>query len=198
MISFYFLLFTFFSFSYSISSNVAIKQIVLRSIIPFLSITPYHALELSNIDDKTQNNHMHLEKMKKFGGISRPGNEPRGYKNIQIMNLFKIEAADAAENEAIDYDIPNISSIPEKSWQETWVDRAKKASTMSQEEIRLAAKGAGNRDKTQPESPKAKKRRAFAGCREPIFREKADVTEIQCSNRVNSGDLQFILDAMDP
>ena len=43
----------------------------------------------------------------------------------------------------------------------------------------------------------AKKRRAFAGCREPLFRNKAQVTEIQCSNRVNCGDLQFILDVMD-
>ena len=91
---------------------------------------------------------------------------------------------------------PTPTTTPEKSWQETWADRAKKASTMSQEEIRLAAKGAGNRDKSQPESPKAKKRRAFAGCREPLFRNKAQVTEIQCSNHVNSGDLQFILDVM--
>jgi hypothetical protein len=89
----------------------------------------------------------------------------------------------------------------EKSWQEVWGDRAAKASTMSQDEIFLAAKGAGNRPKdgAEKETPKARKRRAMAACRiTSVVSKVSGLTERDCIIRVNDGgEPSFILDILD-
>ena len=59
------------------------------------------------------------------------------------------------------------------SWQDAWAQRAAKASKMSGDDILNAARGAGNVDASQPESAKARKRRAVAACRTDAVRERA-------------------------
>lgn len=100
--------------------------------------------------------------------------------------------------------IPGISSAEydeNLQWigppEQSWGDRLNKAKTMSRRDIMMAAKGAGNRDKLDVESPKAKKRRAMAACRAPEFRDIAKVSEISCINRVTKGEIDFILETMD-
>ena len=62
----------------------------------------------------------------------------------------------------------------------------------------MSAKGAGNRDPSLgPETTKAKKRRAFAGCRESELRVKTGLSEIECTVKVNKGDTAFMLDILD-
>ncbi|KAJ1432218.1 hypothetical protein B484DRAFT_33983 [Ochromonadaceae sp. CCMP2298] len=101
---------------------------------------------------------------------------------------------------AVEYDDNGDWIHPtEKSWQEAWGDRAKKASTMSADEIFMAAQGASNRDPSAgPETPKAKKRRAMSGCRVKGVVSKTGLSEKDCIIRVNDGgDPSFILDILD-
>jgi hypothetical protein len=100
---------------------------------------------------------------------------------------------------AIEYDDNGEWIKPEeKSWQEAWGDRAKKASTMSKDEIFMAAQGASNRDRSGPETPKAKKRRAMAACRvSGVVSKVPGLSERECIIRVNDGgDPSFILDIL--
>jgi hypothetical protein len=84
---------------------------------------------------------------------------------------------------------------------QAWAERAAKASTMSQDEIFLAAKGAGNRsrDPTVVETAKAKKRRAMAACRiSSVIQKVPGLAEKDCIIRVNDGeDPSFILNILD-
>ena len=80
------------------------------------------------------------------------------------------------------------------SWQEAWAQRAAKASKMSGDDILNAARGAGNVDASQPESAKARKRRAVAACRTDAVRERmAAGTAAECLERALAGETDFVL-----
>lgn len=77
-----------------------------------------------------------------------------------------------------------------------------KAGQMSQKEILMAARGAGNvKEKLKNggvESLKSQKRRAMAGCKEPTFRDAAGGgTEAECNGRVLGGETAFMLKVLD-
>lgn len=80
------------------------------------------------------------------------------------------------------------------SWQGAWAQRAAKASKMSGDDILNAARGAGNVDASQPESAKARKRRAVAACRTDAVRERmAAGTAAECLERALAGETDFVL-----
>ena len=83
------------------------------------------------------------------------------------------------------------------SWQDAWAKRASKASTMSPDEVLMAARGAGNRA-DGPESAAARKRRAAAACRSDALRAKANAgNQRECNARVlDGGETDFILGAL--
>lgn len=77
-----------------------------------------------------------------------------------------------------------------------------KAGQMTQKEILMAARGAGNvKEKLKNggvESLKSQKRRAMAGCKEPTFRDAAGGgTEAECNGRVLGGETAFMLKVLD-
>lgn len=88
--------------------------------------------------------------------------------------------------------------VEETDWQTAWKQRLDKASTMSQDEIFQAARGAGNLElRTGPESDASKKRRAMSACRDAGVRTKASAgTEKECTARVFSGEVDFLLEAL--
>ena len=88
--------------------------------------------------------------------------------------------------------------VTDDDWQNTWSKRLDKAKTMSNEDIFLAAQGAGNQDLREGEESEAsKKRRAFAGCRNDALRAKGGMkNEKECAKRILGGDYQFMIDAM--
>ena len=92
-------------------------------------------------------------------------------------------------------------NIPEeRGVSEVWGERLKKASQMEGKDIILAARGAKNTEKREgPESKASKKRRAFAGCRTREYRQMipGGVSEIDCTVRVNKGDVDFMLNLLD-
>ena len=80
------------------------------------------------------------------------------------------------------------------SWQDAWAQRAAKASKMSGDDILNAARGAGNVDAGQPESAKARRRRAVAACRTDAVRERmAAGTAGECLERALAGETDFVL-----
>jgi hypothetical protein len=88
--------------------------------------------------------------------------------------------------------------VEEPTWQEAWKGRLDKASTMSTDQVFMAARGAGNQElKDGQESESSKKRRAFAGCRDSNLRAKAGVPDAKdCSSRVLSGETDFMLQVL--
>ena len=65
---------------------------------------------------------------------------------------------------------------------------------MSGDDILNAARGAGNVDASQPESAKARKRRAVAACRTDAVRERmAAGTAGECLERALAGETDFVL-----
>ena len=88
--------------------------------------------------------------------------------------------------------------VTDDDWKNTWSKRLDKAKTMSNEDIFLAAQGAGNQDLREGEESEAsKKRRAFAGCRNDALRAKGGMkNEKECAKRILGGDYQFMIDAM--
>ena len=83
----------------------------------------------------------------------------------------------------------------EPDWQTTWKQRWEKAQSMSQDDVFLAARGAGNVQ--EQESDASKKRRAMAKCRESKWRDLANTPDAkECTARVLQGDVSFILDVM--
>ena len=62
----------------------------------------------------------------------------------------------------------------------------------------LALRGASKPADPASESPKSKKRRAMAGCKDDIFRASSGYKdEASCNARVLGGDVAFMLDIMD-
>ena len=100
----------------------------------------------------------------------------------------------AAADTGLGY-VDNAGAKSYSSVQRAW----EKSSTMTNREIMLAARGAGNAAAKQGnESDKSKKRRAMAGCKDDIFRAAASYKdEASCNARVMGGDWQFMLDVMD-
>lgn len=92
-------------------------------------------------------------------------------------------------------DYVEVQDVP---WQDEWKGRLDKASTMTQDEIFQAARGAGNTNlKSGPESQSSKKRRAMSACRDPTVREKVNLKDEQeCTARVFGGDVEFLLEAL--
>lgn len=90
--------------------------------------------------------------------------------------------------------------VDEPTWQEAWRSRWKEASTMSQDEIFQAARGAGNVQKKDllGESTASKKRRALSACRSTVLRERARAgTERDCTARVlGGGKVDFLLEVL--
>lgn len=91
-----------------------------------------------------------------------------------------------------------FDKVEDEDWKTTWGKRLDKAKTMSNEDIFLAAQGAGNTDLREGEESEAsKKRRALAGCRNDGLRAKGGVKDKQeCTAKVLGGDYQFMIDAM--
>ena len=87
----------------------------------------------------------------------------------------------------------------DSGWQDTWKSRLDKASSMSADEILMAARGAGNvEQRVGEESAASQKRRAMAGCKVDGLRAKAGAPdEKQCVARVLKGDSGFMLDVLD-
>jgi len=83
----------------------------------------------------------------------------------------------------------------EENWQTTWKARYDKASSMSTDEIFKAARGAGNLElNNNQESNAAIKRRALSACRDSTIRQKLKAgTQIECTQRVLEGEIDFIL-----
>ena len=86
-----------------------------------------------------------------------------------------------------------------ESWQDAWSSRAAKASSMSPDEILMAARGAGNTASREgPESEPSKKRRALAGCRSDGLRARAKAGDATaCTARVFAGEVDFMLSVLD-
>lgn len=84
-------------------------------------------------------------------------------------------------------------------WKEEWKKRADKASTMTADEILMAARGAGNAQLREgPESDVSKRRRALAACRDNGLRRKAGAGETPaCTKRVLDGEVDFMLKVLD-
>ena len=92
-----------------------------------------------------------------------------------------------------------VEVLDDGDWQTEWKSRYDTMSTMSREEILVAARGAGNLDSKDlaNESPVSKKRRAFSGCRDKGTRAKLDnIDEKACTKRVLEGDIDFVLNAL--
>jgi hypothetical protein len=98
----------------------------------------------------------------------------------------------------LDDETGDFVQVEETDWQTEWKQRLDKASSMSQDEIFQAARGAGNLElRSGPESDASKKRRAMSACRDAGVRSKAGVgTEKECTARVFSGEVDFLLDAL--
>jgi hypothetical protein len=85
------------------------------------------------------------------------------------------------------------------NWQKEWKSRYDQMSTMSKDEIFVAARGAGNVDSKDlaNESLASKKRRAFSGCRDKATRAKLDnIAEKLCAKLVLEGDIEFVLNVL--
>jgi len=85
------------------------------------------------------------------------------------------------------------------NWQKEWKSRYEQMSTMSKDEIFVAARGAGNVDSKDlaNESLASKKRRAFSGCRDKATRAKLDnIAEKSCAKRVLEDDIDFVLNVL--
>lgn len=84
--------------------------------------------------------------------------------------------------------------VEDVDWQTAWKERLDKASSMSQEEIFSAARGASNRPTDGEESAASRKRRALSTCRSTTARKAANVPdEKECTARVLGGETDFIL-----
>ena len=83
-----------------------------------------------------------------------------------------------------------------ESWQEAWSGRAAKASSMSPDQILMAARGAGN-GAPASDSKASRKRRALAACRSDALRLKVpDAGDAKaCTGRVLDGEIDFMLKA---
>ena len=88
----------------------------------------------------------------------------------------------------------------DEDWQTTWKKRAEKASKMTPDEIKMAARGARKltSDELANESKAGKKRRAIAACRTSDYQKVLNIKEIDCVNKViKTGEVDFILDILD-
>ncbi len=88
--------------------------------------------------------------------------------------------------------------IAEVDWQTEWKARMDKASSVSNDEILQAARGAGNIELREgQESEASKKRRAMSACRDAGVRAKAQAgAEKECTTRVFGGEVDFMLNAL--
>lgn len=104
----------------------------------------------------------------------------------------------ASARYVLDDETGDYIELEEVDWQTAWKQRMDKASTMSKDEIFQAARGAGNLElRSGPESDASKKRRAMSGCRDTAIRSKAGAgTEKECTARVFSGEVDFMLEAL--
>lgn len=112
------------------------------------------------------------------------------------LSLFHSPSAEAAY--VLDDETGDFVQVDDVDWQTAWKQRLDKASSMSQEEIFQAARGAGNINlKDWEESEASKKRRALSGCRSANVRDIANAgNERECTARVLGGDYQFLLKAI--
>ena len=90
--------------------------------------------------------------------------------------------------------VDNAGMKSYSSVQRAWENSA----DMSSREIFMAARGAGKRDSSSPESERSRKRRAMAGCHDDVYRKQAGFeSEASCNSRVLGGEVQFMLDVID-
>lgn len=107
--------------------------------------------------------------------------------------------APAAARYVLNEETGDYDEVDDPTWQEAWKDRLDKAQSMSSDEVFMAARGAGNLDlKDGEESAASKKRRAMAACRNAPLLDKIGVKDAkECTGRVFSGEVDFVLKAMD-
>eukprot|EP00978_Attheya_sp_CCMP212_P016272 scaffold42485_cov50-Attheya_sp.AAC.3 len=117
---------------------------------------------------------------------------------VGTATAFGVSPGVAQASKTLNKESGEWEEVEEADWQTAWKDRLSKAQSMSQEEVFMAARGAGNVNlKEGPESDASKKRRAMAGCREESFRKKSNVPNVkECNSRVLQGDTSFMLDVM--
>ena len=114
---------------------------------------------------------------------------------MAAANKPKTKTRYVMDDETGDY----VAVEDDGDWQKEWKSRYDQMSTMSKDEIFVAARGAGNIDSKDliNESPASRKRRAFSGCRDKGTRAKLDnIGEKECSKRVMEGDYEFVLPAL--
>jgi len=88
--------------------------------------------------------------------------------------------------------------VKDLPWRETWKARLDKASTMSTDDVLMAARGAGNVDlRDGPESLASQKRRALARCRDAGSRARNGLPEERaCVAAVIAGDENMLTQAL--
>jgi len=88
--------------------------------------------------------------------------------------------------------------VKDLPWRETWKARLDKASSMSTDDVLMAARGAGNADlRDGPESVASQKRRALARCRDAGSRARYGLPEERaCVAAVIAGDENMLSQAL--
>lgn len=100
---------------------------------------------------------------------------------------------------AMNEETGEYDEVEDPTWQEAWKGRLDKAQSMSTDDVFMAARGAGNVELREgEESFSSKKRRAMSACRDPTLIQKSGVRDPkECSARILSGDIDFMLKVMD-
>ena len=118
------------------------------------------------------------------------------------LTLTQPKAAVAAgKRYVLNEETGDYDEIEDPDWQTEWKSRLDKIQSMSQDEVFMAARGAGNVDLQAGESSAPnKKRRALAGCRDEKSRKKVaggnGIDEKTCTSRVLNGEVDFILESI--
>jgi len=126
-----------------------------------------------------------------------PKNKPLS-RRAALLNTFAFAVVPTIANAVtVLNDDGEYVEVPEPDWQTTWKSRLDKASTMSTDQVFMAARGAGNVDPDNSnQSEAAKKRRAMAGCRDATTVKKTGLDTKSCTKRVLENDFDFILEKM--
>jgi hypothetical protein len=115
---------------------------------------------------------------------------------VAATSILPVQSAEARY--VLDDETGDYVEIAEVDWQTEWKARMDKASSMSNDEIFQAARGAGNIELREgQESEASKKRRAMSACRDAGVRAKAQAgAEKECTARVFGGEVDFLLNAL--
>ena len=115
------------------------------------------------------------------------------------LAILSTASSPAQARFVLDEETGDYVEVEDVDWQTAWKQRLDKASTMSNDEIFQAARGAGNLQLKEgmEESDASKKRRAMSACRDASVRAKASAgSEKECAARVFQGEVDFMLNAL--